>query len=230
MIRRLLCPLLVAVGMVLASVSIAPTAHAAPWVKNAQTRLNALGCDSGPADGRIGDHTRSAVLRFQSRHGLPQSGTFTDKTRRTLASTKRRCDVRPVPARSGTGRRLVLSQGQNWLWLVRANGTVAAQGGFIDNPSALRGMTGQVGSYCGRTAKIKRNYSSGGLVLANFVRWQACGVGFHRIPQYTSGQQIHPDWMLGTNMRESHGCIRLSAGLSQKVWDFAGIGTRVRVV
>ena len=123
MIRRITCTLVLVTGLVLGSLSLAPTASAAAWVKDAQRRLNALGCDSGPVDGQIGSHTRSAVIRFQSRHGLAQSGTFTDVTRSRLRSSARRCDVRPVPARSGTGRRIVISQRQNWVWLVRADGS-----------------------------------------------------------------------------------------------------------
>ena len=225
--RRLTLLLLLLAGL---SLTALPSASAADWVADAQRRLNTLGCDSGPADGQIGDHTRAAVIRFQSRHGLAQSGTFTDTTRATLRNTDLRCDRRPVPARSGTGRRIVISQKQNWVWLVRADGSVVAQGGMIDNPGELSGSTGRVASYCGRAARIQRNHSSGGLILANFVRWQSCGIGFHRIPQYSSGAQIHADWMLGTNLRESHGCIRLSRTLSARVWDFGIVGTNVRVV
>ena len=41
-----------------------------------QKRLNALHCDAGPADGKVGDHTRSAMIRFQSRIGVRQTGRF----------------------------------------------------------------------------------------------------------------------------------------------------------
>ena len=78
-----------------------------------------------------------------------------------------------------------------------------------------------MGSYCGRSAKIRRNNdASGRLVLENFTRFAACGIGFHRIPTYRNGHQIHPDWMVGTNLRESHGCIRLPKAFSAKVWRF----------
>ena len=71
----------------------------------------------------------------------------------------------------------------------------------------------------------------GSLWLPYFTRFAPCGVGFHRIPLYKSnGAQIHPDWMLGTNWKESHGCIRLSRRLAAAVWDFGSVGTRVVVV
>ena len=68
--------------------------------------------------------------------------------------------------------------------------------------------------------------------LDDFVRFAPCGFGFHRIPRRMSdGHQIHPDWFLGTNLATSHGCIRLSSGMAQRIWRFtAGGRTTVRVV
>ena len=204
-----------------------------PWVEKAQRRLNALHCNAGPADGTLGTWTRSGVIRFQSRHGLPQSGNLTAATRtRLYADHARRCDLRPVPKHSGVGRRIVLSQRQNWVWLVGPKGGVVAQEGMVDNTSVLRPGSYGTGSYCGRAARIRKNSTSSNQVwLENFVRFAPCGVGFHRIPTYQSnGVQMHPDWYLGTNLTQSHGCIRLSKGMSLEVWRFTTHRTRVRVV
>ena len=58
-----------------------------------------------------------------------------------------------------------------------------------------------------------------------------CGIGFHRIPLYKSnGRQIHPDWILGTDLARSHGCLRLSRELADRVWSFTTRRTPVRVV
>jgi peptidoglycan hydrolase-like protein with peptidoglycan-binding domain len=202
------------------------------WVERAQQRLNSLGCNAGPVDGDIGEWTRSAIIRFQSRHGFDQTGRLGSTTRARLYSDQaRRCDTRPVPARTGAGRRVVVSQRQNWVWLVARDGRTVAQSGIIDNPGELgKGVT-RVGSFCGRSARIKRNTDGGDLWLENYVRFAPCGFGFHRIPTYKSnGEQIHPTWMVGTNLRESHGCIRLPKPFSKKMWDFARIGTPVHVV
>ena len=196
-----------------------------------QKRLNLLHCDAGPADGRLGDHTRSAVMRFQSRVRLPHTGKVGRLTRKRLfAEGAPRCDVRPVPAHTGKGRRIVISQWQNWVWLVGANGKVVAQGGMVDNTHVLgRGRYG-VGSYCGRPTRVKLN-QSGAVWMDDFVRFAPCGVGFHRIPRYQStGRQMHADWLLGTDLAQSHGCIRLSKRLSESVWDFTTRPTPVRVV
>lgn len=203
------------------------------WVVRAQKRLNDLGCQAGPPDGRLGQWTRSGVIRFQSRQGMAQDGHLDARTRRALhAEDALRCDRRPVPAHSGAGRRIVISQRQNWVWLVGSGGRTVAQGGMVDNPAELAKGAYGVGSYCGRSARIKLNQSTSGSVwLDDFVRFAPCGIGFHRIPRYKSnGRQIHADWILGTNMAASHGCIRLSRQLSGKVWSFTTRRTPVRVV
>lgn len=49
-----------------------------------QARLNNLGFDSGPVDNIWGPRTRGALLKFQSRHGLPETGRADDATRKKL--------------------------------------------------------------------------------------------------------------------------------------------------
>ena len=226
-------------SFVLSAVLLSPallspaTAGAGPGVERVQQRLNALGCDAGPVDGDLGDWTRSAIIRFQSRHRFSQTGRLNSTTRTRLYSDQaKHCNTRPVPRRSGHGRRIVVSQRQNWVWLVGPDGHPVAQSGMIDNSGELHTGAAKVGSYCGRTARIKRNSDAGGsLWLENFVRFAPCGFGFHRIPlSKTSGDQIHPSWMVGTNLRESHGCLRLPKRFSKRVWDFGRIGTPVHVV
>ena len=63
-------------ALVVALGAMTVPAHAAGSdVAKWQRRLNALHCDAGPVDGRIGTWTRSAIIRFQSRHGLAQTGS-----------------------------------------------------------------------------------------------------------------------------------------------------------
>jgi peptidoglycan hydrolase-like protein with peptidoglycan-binding domain len=197
----------------------------------AQTRLTALGCRPGPIDGRLGAMTQAATVRFQSANAIAQSGLLTSATySRLMVASAKRCDVRPVPAGSGTGRRIVLSQGQNWVWLVDAAGRVVRSDGMIDNPSYLRPGTYSTGPKCGRPARIQRNSDGGRLYLNNFVRFAPCGIGFHQIPTYKSGgAQIHADWLLGTNSRASHGCIRVSRSMSAAIWAYTVAGTKVVV-
>jgi peptidoglycan hydrolase-like protein with peptidoglycan-binding domain len=199
--------------------------------KAAQTRLNKLGCYAGPVDGKIGQMTQAATIRFQAANKMTQNGSLAGTTySRLLATSAKRCDVRAVPA-SGGGKRIVISQGQNYLWLIDARGKVVRQGGIIDNPSYLKPGTYSTGSKCGRAARIKRNTDGASLYLNNFVRFAPCGIGFHQIPTYKSnGAQIHADWLLGTNKKASHGCIRVQKSMSDAIWNFTTSSTKVVVV
>jgi peptidoglycan hydrolase-like protein with peptidoglycan-binding domain len=223
---------LAAITLVTAGTALPADALTVTQAKAAQTRLNKLGCTAGPVDGRIGAMTQAATVRFQSANRLSQSGSLSGTTySRLMASTAKRCDLRPVPARSGSGRRIVISQSQNWVWLIDARGRVVRQGGIIDNPTYLKAGTYTSGAKCGRAARIARNTDGGRLYLNYFVRFAPCGIGFHQIPTYkSSGAQIHPDWLLGTNYRASHGCIRVSRSMAATIWTFAASPTRVVVM
>jgi peptidoglycan hydrolase-like protein with peptidoglycan-binding domain len=200
-------------------------------IKHAQTVLNALGCNAGPADGKVGIMTEAATVRFQSVMKIRQTGSLDAPTYwRLNVSWRKHCDVRAVPA-SGSGRRMVVSQSQNWLWLIDSAGHVVKQGGIIDNPSVYGPGTYYTGSKCGRPARVRDNSDGASLILHNFVRYAACGGGFHQIPTYRSnGMQIHPDYLLGTNYRQSHGCIRVSRPMSDAIWNFAASRTKVVIV
>lgn len=227
---RLVVKLVVALAVVV-SMSPAP-AQAGDLGQRAQRQLNQLGCQAGPTHGKIGPRTRAAVIRFQAANRLPQSGRLAQATRQRLFGTRQvACDDRPVP-RSGAGRRVVISQRQNYVWLVRAGGKVVAEGGMVDNPRVLGPGSYRVGTQCGRTAKIRMNSDyTGAMWLPYFTRFAPCGVGFHQIPLHkSSGRQIHADWLLGTNLRTSHGCIRTSRTLADRLWTFTGLGTRVVVL
>jgi peptidoglycan hydrolase-like protein with peptidoglycan-binding domain len=220
------------IAFVAAGTALPADALTVTQTKAAQTRLNTLGCIAGPVDGKVGAMTQAATVRFQSANALSQTGSLSSTTySRLMASTAKRCDVRAVPGRSGTGRRIVISQTQNWVWLIDARGKVVRQGGIIDNPTYLRAGTYTSGAKCGRAARILRNTDGGRLYLNYFVRFAPCGIGFHQIPTYKStGTQIHPDWLLGTNYRASHGCIRVSRSMAATIWTFAASPTRVVVM
>jgi peptidoglycan hydrolase-like protein with peptidoglycan-binding domain len=220
------------VTLVAAGTALPADALTVTQAKRAQTRLNALGCIAGSADGKIDLMTQAATVRFQSANRLTQNGSLSSTTySRLMASTAKRCDLRPVPRRSGSGRRIVISQTQNWIWLIDARGKVVRQGGIIDNPRYLRPGNYTSGSKCGRAGRVLRNSDGGRLYMNYFTRFAPCGIGMHQIPTYqSSGKQIHPDWLLGTNYRASHGCIRVSRPMASTIWTFASRPTRVVVM
>lgn len=224
----------VALAAVLTWGGMTGTAEATPMVERAQRALNHSGCNAGPADGNAGTWTKAATMRFQAANRLRQTGRLNAPTRDRLfrAPRAKHCDDRVVPARSGKGRRMVLSQRQNYVWLVGPAGRVIAEGGTIDNPSVLDRGTYFTGSKCGRAARIRNNSDySGRLRLHNFVRFAPCGIGFHQVPTYRSnGAQIHRNNLLGTNLKVSGGCIRVSRSTAYEIWRFTDRRTKVVVV
>lgn len=136
-----------------------------------------------------------------------------------------------MPKRTGDGRRIVMSQGQNWLWLVNADGSVQAQGGVVDNDWLPR-QTYRTGDQCGRPGRARHNsdLATRTLRIDYFVRFAECIVGFHQIPvSKATGRQIHPDYLAGTDLSKSRGCIRLPQPIIRKLWKFTTKPTEVVV-
>ncbi|MGH3383636.1 MAG: peptidoglycan-binding domain-containing protein [Nocardioidaceae bacterium] len=146
------------VGVVAVGGVSAPTeALTSSQIRSAQWKLNKLGCQAGPVDGRAGSMTQAATVRFQAASRLSQTGSLNSTTRSRLhSSSAKSCSNRPRPANSGTGRRIVLSQSQNWVWLLDSHSAVITQGGVIDNPSVLSRGTYYSGPKCGRAARIRK--------------------------------------------------------------------------
>lgn len=231
--RRAVLGFLAVLGaVVLTGTTLAP-ANAATPLQSAQYRLAQFGCEPGPMTGTPNDRTKHAIIRFQAANKLTQSGTLTDITRAKLAKPDAiACNKRPVPANTGTGKRIVMSQKQNWIWLVRADGSVSWQAGIIDNPSRVSPGVHYTGTKCGRAGKILKNYSyDKKYTLDYFTRFVACGIGFHRVPTYPgTDTQIHQDYKLGTNAFTSGGCVRTSLETAKRIWYFTPTNTKVVVV
>jgi peptidoglycan hydrolase-like protein with peptidoglycan-binding domain len=79
-------------------------------VRELQRRLRRRGYRPGPVDGRFGPRTRSALVWFQIKHGLPQTGTVDVHTLATIRSRHARAQraatrapaVPPAPAAAPT--------------------------------------------------------------------------------------------------------------------------------
>ncbi len=57
-------------------------------IKQAQTKLHDNGFYSGPIDGVIGPETRSAVMAFQTKAGIPPNGELNPETLSSLSAYK----------------------------------------------------------------------------------------------------------------------------------------------
>lgn len=133
----------------------------------------------------------------------------------------------PVPAGTGTGKRIVFSESDQRVWLVGEDDSVTrtylASGSVLDN---LHPGTYEVYSKSRWAVGIE---NSG--VMEYFVRFtrgpSGAAIGFHTIPT-KNGDPLQTKAQLGTP--QSHGCIRQKDADAIALWEFAPIGTTVVVV
>lgn len=140
------------------------------------------------------------------------------------AALRRAMDT--LPARSGSGRRVVFSESRQRVWLVEGSGAVAStylvSGSLTDN---LDPGTYEVWS---RSLDAIGIDDSG--TMRYFVRFtrgpSGAAIGFHDIP-VDDGERVQSRLDLGTP--QSHGCIRQQRSDARLMWAFAPLGTEVVV-
>ena len=135
-------------------------------------------------------------------------------------------DDTALPPRSGSGRRVVFSEGRQRVWLVDADHDVVrtylASGSVYDN---LDPGTYEVFSRSRHAVGID---DSG--TMEYFVRFThgdaGAAIGFHTIP-VDDGRPVQTLAQLGTPL--SHGCIRQKRTDAVALWEFAPLRTTVVV-
>ena len=133
----------------------------------------------------------------------------------------------PLPAQSGEGKRVVFSEGQQRVWLVREDGkvqrTYLVSGSLTDNLDP--------GTY----AVYSRSEQAWGIDNSGTMKWfvrfttgdTGAAIGFHDIP-IADGQPVQMPSQLG--IPQSHGCIRQKESDAKAMWKFAPIDTTVVVI
>ena len=130
-----------------------------------------------------------------------------------------------LPQHSGSGRRVVFSQGRQRVWLVSGDHHVArtylVSGSLTDN---LDPGTYEVYS---RSEKAWGIDDSGTMrYFVRFAHGDNAAIGFHDIP-VDDGHLVQTRAQLGTP--QSHGCIRQERPDAIALWKFAPLGTTVVV-
>jgi hypothetical protein len=132
--------------------------------------------------------------------------------------------TRPLPARSGTGRRIVYSERAAHLWVVGDDGTV-----LRDYP-----VTGRVGRpkpgvyhvYSKSTVAINPGEKLRFEYMVRFaVGLTGARIGFHTIPRYYDGHPIQKESQLGRAIGAG-GCVRQSR--ADALWLYACPGSATR--
>jgi hypothetical protein len=130
----------------------------------------------------------------------------------------------PLPANSGSGRRIVYSNAQQRIWLVEANGQVSHS--FL--------VSGRHGLPAVGTYHVYAKFAlepDGSLFLPWTLKFDPLPSGgvvnIHGIPLTLAGVPIEDDSLLGTP--QSHGCIRMKQSEAQLLWNWSTLGTTVVV-
>ncbi len=136
-------------------------------------------------------------------------------------------DDPPLPANSGSGRRIVYANAAQRVWLVEANGEV------VD--SYL--VSGRQGVPAPGTYEVfsKSEYAQAGhddIRMRFMVRFakgsSGLSIGFHSIPYYGNGRPLQSEDELGEF--RSAGCVRQSVGHAAQLYEWADVGTPVVVL
>ena len=135
-------------------------------------------------------------------------------------------DPTALPPGSGTGKRVVFSEGAQRVWLVddeeQVRRTYLVSGSLLDNLDP-----GTYDVYSKSRWAVGINDSG---VMEYFVRFtkgpSGAAIGFHTIPT-KQGVPLQSEEQLGTP--QSHGCIRQEESDAIALWDFAPEGTTVVV-
>ncbi len=219
------------------SSSFMPTLRKGLYGLNVQYVQDILGVHD---DGCFGAQTETSVRRYQSSKGLVADGIVGNCTWKAILGdpVPQSCiaKLKPTtassstssakPAQCGNKKCVVIDQAANQVRAYASNGSLALQGGMVDNPSKLPKGT----YWIGYKQASGIDDSSATVWLPNYMQFSG-DIGFHKIPiNKTSGNHIHSESYLGTNQKQSGGCIRLGSGFSDQLWSFAPVGTAVVVI
>ncbi|PJJ56658.1 lipoprotein-anchoring transpeptidase ErfK/SrfK [Mumia flava] len=184
---------------------------------------------AGPSTGETGLASPPPTTAAPSDAPPPEAQTVPlDRPRTTKRGELLAPNVAPpVPARSGTGRRVVFSMSEQRVWIVgsggRAQRTYLVSGSRYDNL-----QPGRYEIYSRSRHATSFTLSSTMEFFVRFTRGPNAAIGFHSIPVSNDGTLVQTTQQLGTEL--SAGCIRQRRSDAKALWQFAGVGTRVVVV
>ena len=130
-----------------------------------------------------------------------------------------------LPDDSGTGRRVVYSEGRQRVWLVDKGGTVVRT--YLVSGSVYDNLDPGTYAVYSRSEQAWGIDDSGTMkYFVRFTQGDNAAIGFHDIP-VDDGAKVQTVDQLGTPL--SHGCIRQRRSDAKALWAFAPLGTTVVV-
>ncbi len=151
-----------------------------------------------------------------------ESAEFVTKT----GTTEPRPPYPPVPADSGSGRRIVYANTAQRVWLIDADEQVTDS-----YPVSGRRDTPSPGTYSVYSKSERAWAGHDGITMDHMVRFargRSLAIGFHSIPRYASGRPMQDLDQLGTY--QSAGCVRQDWEKAEMLYHWADIGTTVVVL
>lgn len=169
----------------------------------------------------------STASAFEGQTLIPHQNPNAQDVARALDRVKRPVDPVALPEHSGKGRRVVLSQSDQRVWLVKSDGSILrtylVSGSEHNN---LHPGTYQVAAHFRHATAY--DHASHMQYFVQFARGDNAAIGFHDIPVSNSGKPLQTKDELGTRL--SSGCIRQYRPNAIALWKFAPVGTTVVVV
>ena len=197
--------------------------------KCVERKLVALGYALYGPDRRFDSTSVDAVRAYQRSKGLDADGVAGPFTLYSLGiwSGRNPYAPPPVPANSGTGRRIVYSRAQQRIWAVESNGRVVKThlvSGRLHEPYAgtYSVYSRSMYTYSAADPDVKWRY------MVRFAYGPGGGrIGFHEIPT-RFGVPLQSESQLGQPL--SGGCVRQRTSDAIWTWNWAHLGTKVVVL
>jgi lipoprotein-anchoring transpeptidase ErfK/SrfK len=133
----------------------------------------------------------------------------------------------PIPAGTGSGKRIVFDLSEQRVWLVDADDQILRT--YLGSGSRYNNLhTGHFEVYSRSKYALSYDYQETMRYMVRFDHGDSSPLGFHTIPVDRNGHRVQTVKQLGTPL--SAGCVRQAAPDAKALWRFAPIGTDVWIV
>ncbi len=192
-------------------------------VKRVQTRLHQLGYLYDDPDGAFGVNTARALMYFQYKHGLGQSGTADEATQRALFSAAAQESeeyVFPYKLYVDISDQRVYALGWDGTGYNEQVRSMVCSTGKNATPTP----TGTYQSYGRRSDEWF--YFTEFNCYAKWAYGIVGGILFHSVT-YSASKKLNQGSVNNLGRKASHGCVRLSVDDAKWIWDNCPTGTTV---
>ena len=133
----------------------------------------------------------------------------------------------PIPADTGSGKRIVFDLSDQRVWLVDAHNRIERT--YLGSGSRYGNLhAGRFEIYSRSRYAVSYDYSETMQYMVRFDHGDSSPIGFHSIPVDSEGRPVQTHRQLGTPL--SAGCILQAHADARALWRFAPIGTDVWIV